>query len=542
MIHSFSTWRAPLQAISSSPQARRAQLAILSGFMLALSFPKFSYGWLAWFALLPLLFVLLQPIPKRAAFLYSLLFGAVFYAILLYWVVGVMHKFGSLALPLAILFYVGFSIYNALFLAVFGVFARKILTQNYVSLRWFSPNPVQIAILNSIVVAALWVAVEFWQTHMFGGFPWCLLGYSLVDYLGIMQVSSVTGVYGVSFVVCAANVLLAHALYQRKRPLFIGIALALGILLTVDFAFRAWWIERSPATATNLRHEPSAEHQVDILQLNIPQDTDWTPPVLEAWVSKLDQMVGASRAEIAIMPENPAPFYYPDDPRFTERLQSMVKRSGSTLIAGVVMPHKDVHGNPGVYNSAATLGPDGQMIAEYDKQHLVPFGEYIPLRKYLSFAGKLTSEVSDFNAGDAYTLSTINGNRAAIFICYEAIFPELVRHFTLAGAEVLINITNDGWYGDSSAPYQHFDMSRVRAIENRRYLIRAANTGISAIVDPYGQVIEKTRLDRQVVLHGRFEYRTDRTFYVRFGDVFAWLCVGVSGVFLLFVFFGGSKS
>jgi apolipoprotein N-acyltransferase len=537
MIPQSSSWQESLKAFLASPHTRRAQWAILSGILLALAFPKFSYGWLAWFALLPLFFVLLQPITRRAAFLYSLLFGVAFYVLLIYWVVRVMHQFGFLPLPLALLFHLGFSLYNAAFFGIFGILARKILTQNYLFLKRFLPTPVQIALLNSVFVAALWAAVEYCQTHLLGGFPWCLLGYSLVDYLGIMQVTTITGVYGVSFLVCGINVLLAHALYQRKRRLFMGTAIVLGLLLTGDFAFRAGLTARLPEAHPRLPQTSASGHDVAILQMNIPQDTDWTRPVLDAWLSTLEKMLLASHAEIAVMPENPAPFDYPDDRSFTERLETMVNRSGSYLIAGVVMSHVDAQGNAGSYNSAATLAPDGHLMAAYDKQHLVPFGEYVPLRKYLSFAGKLTREVSDFSAGDKYTLSQFDGNRAGIFICYEVVFPDLVRRFTAHGAQVLINITNDGWYGDTSAPYQHFEMSRVRAIENRRYLIRAANTGISAIIDPYGRVVEKTKLNKQVVLRGEFEYRTDRTFYVRFGDVFAWLCILVSGGFLIFLLF-----
>lgn len=524
-----------------SPQARRIQLVILSGIILGLTFPKFNLSWLAWFALLPWILVLLQPISLRQAFLHAFVFGSAFYAVLLYWVVEVMHKYGFFPLPLAVLFYLGFAIYNALFVAVFGLLARKILTQNYLFLKNFVPTGAQIAILNSLWGAALWVAVELWQTHMFGGFPWCLLGYSLVDNLGIMQVTTVTGIYGVSFLVCLVNLLLAHALYQRKRPLFFGAAILLGLILTGDFAFRAWTASNPSPSADSTTLAP-AEHRVAILQMNIPQDTEWTRPTLEAWLNVLEQMLMNSRSELAVMPENPAPFYYPDDREFTDRLKAMVKRSGSTVIAGVVMAHPDRQGKPGVYNSAATLAPDGHLLAEYDKQHLVPFGEYIPTRRYLSFLGKLTNEISDFSAGQEYTLSPINGNRAAILICYEAIFPDLVRRFTGRGADVLINITNDGWYGRSAAPYQHFEMARVRAIENRRYLIRAANTGISAIIDPYGRVIERTRLEQQVVLRGVYEYRTDQTFYARFGDAFAWLCMVLSLGSLILVFARTNKS
>ena len=512
------------------------QLVLLSGVLEALAFPKFGLGWLAWFALLPLLFVLLQPITLRRAFAYALLSGSTFYAIVLYWVVAVMHKYGYFPLPLAVLFYVGFVLLIGLFPAVFGVLARKILTQNYVFSKRFVLSGAAIAVLNSVLVAALWVAVEYWQTYMYTGFPWCLLGYSLVNYLGIMQITTVTGIYGVSFLICVINVLLAHALYQKKRPLFIGTAILLGVVLTGDFAFHLWMNEHSPAVVSITDAVKPTEHRVAILQMNIPQDTDWNRTVLDEWTVKLGHMLQDSHSELVVMPENPAPFYYPADSDFTRQLEAIVRRSGSDVIAGVIMSHPDEHGNDGVYNSAATLAPDGRLVAEYDKQHLVPFGEYVPFRKFLSFAGKLTNEISDFNAGDQVTLSNLGGNKAGIFICYEAIFPDLVRQFTRRGAEVLINITNDGWYGYSAAPYQHFEMARVRAIENRRYLIRAANTGISAIVDPYGRVAERSPLGQQLVLRGVFEYRTDQTFYVRHGDLFALLCIAVCVGVLMLVF------
>ncbi len=527
-----SSWYQRINDSFDHPSVARLQLAVFSGVLLGLAFPKFSWGWVAWFALLPLMFLLLQPMNFRSAFLYSLVFGTVFNGIILYWVAPVMQKYGYLPRPLAVIFYIGFAVLHGSFLAVFGVLARKILTQNYLFNRRIRLTGVQIAILNSALVGALWVAVEYWHTYMFTGFPWCLLGYGLVDYVGIMQLSTVTGVYGVSFLLCTFNGLLAHALYQRKRSLFLGIGIALALLLTGDFVFRLWLDRSVPEVTLEADRNNPAVHAVSILQLNIPQDTDWTRPVLDNWLQVLGQMMQDAHTELVVMPENPAPFYYPSDWDFTERLNDMVKRSGHTLIAGVVMSHPDPHGQEGTYNSAATLGPDAHLIAEYDKQHLVPFGEYIPFRKYLFFAGKLTREISDFSPGKEVTVSAINGGKAGIFICYEAIFPDLVRHFTQRGAQILINITNDGWYGRSAAPYQHFEMSRVRAIENRRYLIRAANTGISAIVDPYGRILAQSPLEKQMVLQGAFEYRSDLTFYARFGDLFSWMCIVVSFGFL----------
>jgi apolipoprotein N-acyltransferase len=529
------SWSRTRQQLAQNPRWVKVQLSILSGILLAAVFPKTNLHWLAWFALIPLFFVLLQPLSMAEAFGYTFLFGMVHYALLLYWVVEVIHKYGYVSQPLAILFYLGFAAFNGLFLAVFGWLARRILRQNYLFLGRFLPTGFQISILNSLLVAALWVAMEFWHTYMFTGFPWCLLGYALITHAGIMQISPVTGIYGVSFLVCAMNLLLAHALFQKKRALFWGTSLLLALLLTGDFCFQAWLNHSSSGLNQRTTPGSSTEHRVAILQMNIPQDTEWTQEVLDLWLQQLDKMLQQSQSEIAVMPENPAPFYYPGDRDFTERLNSMVDRSGSTVIAGVVMSHPDQQGRMGVYNSAATLAPSGHLLAEYDKQHLVPFGEYIPFRKYLAFLGKLTSEISDFTPGHQLTLSGIQSNRAAVFICYEVIFPNLVRQFTRQGAGVLINITNDGWYGSSAAPYQHFEMARARAIENRRYVIRAANTGISAIIDPYGRVMERSALNQQIVMHGLFEYRNDQTFYVLHGDLFAWLCTIVSVGFLIFL-------
>ena len=529
------SWSKIRKQLTENPRWVRVQLSILSGILLAAVFPKANLHWLAWFALVPLFFVLLQPISMAEAFGYTFLFGWAHYAFLLYWVVEVIHKYGYVSQLLAIIFYFGFAGLNGLFLAVFGWLARKILRQNYLFLGRFLPTGLQISILNSLLVAALWVAMEFWHTYMFSGFPWCLLGYALIAHIGIMQISSVTGIYGVSFIVCAINLLLAQALFQKKRSLFWGTSILLALLLTGDFCFQAWLSYSSKELDQRAIPGSSTEHSVAILQMNIPQDTEWTQEVLESWLQQLDKMLQQSQSEIAVMPENPAPFYYPSDRAFTDRLNSMVDRSGSTVIAGVVMSHPDQHGLMGAYNSAATIAPAGHFLAEYDKQHLVPFGEYIPFGKHLALLGKLTSEISDFTPGDQLTLAEIQGNRAAVFICYEVIFPNLLRQFTRQGAGVLINITNDGWYGLSAAPYQHFEMARARAIENRRYLIRAANTGISAIIDPYGRVIEQSALNQQIVMHGLFEYRNDMTFYVLHGDLFAWLCTLVSVGLLVFL-------
>jgi len=175
------------------------------------------------------------------------------------------------------------------------------------------------------------------------------------------------------------------------------------------------------------------------------------------------------------------------------------------------------------------LSPKGDVVAQYDKIHLVPFGEYIPFGSLFSFVEKISTEAGNFKVGNNLVVATLSGgHQLSAFICYEAIFPELIRRFASHGAEVFVNVTNDGWFGNSSAPFQHLNMARLRAIENRRYLLRAANNGITAVIDPYGRILKKTRLYERSVLESGFEFQSVRTFYTRHGDVFSWLCVGVT--------------
>jgi apolipoprotein N-acyltransferase len=184
-------------------------------------------------------------------------------------------------------------------------------------------------------------------------------------------------------------------------------------------------------------------------------------------------------------------------------------------------------------NSAAVVSPSGELVSRYDKIHLVPFGEYVPFPNLLFFAESMTRQVGNFTPGTEYTLSALDGNRISTAICYESIFPELVRQFVKRGSELIVVITNDGWFGESSAPFQHLRMGVVRAVENRRYIVRAANTGISAIIDPYGRIEARTPIGVRTVLDGVAHFRTERTFYTEYGDVFAYLNALGTGIALM---------
>jgi len=218
-----------------------------------------------------------------------------------------------------------------------------------------------------------------------------------------------------------------------------------------------------------------------------------------------------------VWPETPAPFYLKEDQDFRTRMQSIARKLGAYFLVGYIDG-----GREGPSNSAGLLNPDGAQISRYDKIHLVPFGEYVPFKRLLFFAESLTRQVGDFVPGVGYTLSDLDGHKISAIICYESIFPNLVRQFVKRGSELIVLITNDGWFGQSSAPYQHLRMGVVRAVENRRYMIRTANTGITAIIDPYGRIESSTPLGVRTILDGTARFQTGLTFYTQYGDVFAY--------------------
>src|SRR6185503_3214028 len=236
--------------------------------------------------------------------------------------------------------------------------------------------------------------------------------------------------------------------------------------------------------------------------------------------------------DLVVWPEAPALSFIEADPRFQNGISTLARNEQAPVIVGGYGVDT-TEGEQLDYNSAMVFAPDGHRVGRYDKIHLVPFGEYIPFQQYLTFAHKLTGKVSSFSRGNQRSTFRLNGHRYGIFICYEAVFADEVRHFAQLGAEVLVNISDDGWYGDTSAPWQHLNMVRMRAIENRRWLLRATNNGVTAAIDPYGRVRQSIPRHQADSLPAQYGFRDDVTFYTAHGDVFAWLCVLVSIAALL---------
>jgi apolipoprotein N-acyltransferase len=317
-----------------------------------------------------------------------------------------------------------------------------------------------------------------------------------------------------SFLAALVNSLIAFAILKRR---IIPAASAALIVLI------AWFL---PV----LGRTPSGDRvPVRLVQTNIPLDQPWKKPESDRLLDELGVLStrDTAKPKLVVWPETPAPFYL-NDVEFRSRMQNITRGLGAYLLVGYV----DAKG-PEPTNSAALLSPAGEQLSRYDKMHLVPFGEYVPFKRFLFFAESLTKEVGEFAPGAEYTISPMDGHSISTAICYESIFPDLVRRFVKKGSELLVVITDDGWFGRSSAPYQHLRMGVVRAVENRRWMVRTANTGISAIVDPYGKIEAETPLGERMILDGNVQFRTDRTLYTEYGDVFAYANVLAVAVLVL---------
>jgi apolipoprotein N-acyltransferase len=488
---------------------RRESLAVFSGVLLFLSFPKFGHGAVAWVALVPLLAALHGTSGWRAARL-GYVTGAVSALGILYWTALVVIQYGGLPLPVGVAVMAALCLAVALFPLLFGwATARLVSTFGTAGL---------------LGAPFVWVATELLRAHTFFEFPWCLLGYSQHAFLPVIQVASVTAVYGVSFILVASSSLLAYALLETRVPRRRAAVAAAVLVAGVTWAGGTWAMSR-PVRETG-------RVVVGLVQGGIRQEDKWVPENGADNVDRhLELTAEAARrgARLVVWPESAVPFLYDRDTALATLLQETARAHRIYLFFG----NDDLDVASGrIYVGAKLLSPEGRLTARYRKMHLVPFGEYVPLHSAFTLGGrfgaKLVQEVSDFSPGTEATTAVVDGHRIGGYICYEAIFPALVRRFAAEGAELLVNVTNDAWYGTTSAPYQHLAMAAFRAVENRRYMVRAANTGITAVVDPWGRVLEATRLFDRTVLVREVPFVAGTTFYTRHGDVFAYACLAVA--------------
>jgi apolipoprotein N-acyltransferase len=456
------------------------------------------------------------------AFSLGLVTGAVYFAGTLYWLVGTMTTFGGLGTASAV-FSAGMLIaYLSLYPAAFAVIQARLVRAMGTRALLFGP--------------AIWVATEMGRTYVLEGFPWELLGYSQATVLPIAQIASLAGVYGLSALVALVSAATAYATVAHRDPrrwqacaVVAAIVLGAGVWGTLRIRTHAL-----TSAGTGIR--------IAVLQGNILQDQKWDPAMRDAIMQRYIDMTREAigrKAQFILWPESATPLPYEQDLARGEMIRRLAREAHVTLLIGSdqvepVPPALTATPSPArLYNAAYLIKPDGTTAAVYRKIHLVPFGEYVPFSRLLFFVGSLVEAVSDFTPGTEPTLLPVAGHMTSTAICYEVIYSGLMRSFVMEGSELLTTITNDAWYGWSSAAYQHWEQASLRAIEEGRYLARAANTGLSGFVDPYGRVLQRSNMFQSAVMAEDVRFLTGRTIYSRIGDVVGWISVAMTLALLL---------
>ena len=424
-----------------------------------------------------------------------------------------LSGFGGVPAPIAVVAMLLLALYLALYPALAAMVVARCVTRFGHAGLWVAP--------------AAWVATEWARGVLFGGFPWVPLGNSQVTLLPVAQLASLTGVYGLSALVALVATGITAALLAEGRRRAEPVAATLALVMVVA----GWGMLR---VADGALARDGRALQVGLVQGNIAQDDKWQPTEARRIFTThiaLTRDVVRRGAEYVLWPESSTPFMFEEDPDGEAAVRALARETGVPMLIG---SEQYVRGpEPRLYNAAFQLAPDGATAAVYRKNHLVPFGEYVPLREWLFFVSPLVDSLAEFSPGTAVQLLPLGDAQVSTAICYEVVYPSLVREAVLNGSQLLTTITNDGWYGDSSAPYQHFAMASMRAIEQGRWLARAANTGISGVVDPYGRVAIASEIFEEAGLVAEVRLRTAQTIYARAGDVVVWAALAVTALALV---------
>jgi apolipoprotein N-acyltransferase len=473
-------------------------LAALSAAMLVLCFPRFNIGWLAAIALAPLLIACARQSRPKQRFLLGWGAGIVYWWGVCYWIQGVLETHGGIAAWVAWLLFALFCLAKGLHMAVFALLAGPLMR-----LRW-----------AVVAVPALWAAIEI--THGYLGFAWLTLGNAGLQMSVPLRLAPFTGTYGVSFVFMMLATALALALLRRPRTQLLGIVLLPALIL----------LPRLP--------EPKrGDRSAILVQPDINEAAQWTREFVNRSQERLlgvtlRAALGWPDADILVWPEMPGPFYYYEDARFRDDVTNVARIARMYFLLGTVAHTETL----APLNSALLVAPTGEPVVRYDKIKLVPFGEFVPW-PFTAVVTNISSEAGDFAAGNHPVIMPLRDHKIGAFICYESVFPHLVRQFARQGAEALFNISNDGWFARSAAREQHLNIVRMRAAENRRWILRGTNDGITAAIDPAGRIAHITPQFVETVSNPRYDYIRQTTFYTRTGDWFAVLCAAVAGAGLL---------
>ena len=513
-------------------------LAVLSGVLQVLPFPIAGPvpTWrtaIAWIAMVPLLLALVsndregRRLRVRDVAVLGYLCGFIWYLGNCYWIYQTMHLYGGLPAPVAAAILVLFCLYLGLYHALFGALLGLLRCSKRLG-------------RSGALVAApfVWVAVELARARI-TGFPWDLMGNAHVDNSLLTLVAPWGGVYAMSLILMLANAQLA-SFFVFKEPLLRWQALGTGVLMVLFFrvgGHHVLFVPPAPAPtaravllqenievgAANVERLNTADELRMFTALSRQAIAPSMPPIISAGGERA--VVRDVAPTLVVWPEAPSGFQT-NDPSFMAAMGAMARDTHAPVIAGSlgVVADGNVERGYRLYDSAAFFDASGAAAGRYDKVHLVPWGEYIPFKEFFFFAKKLTAGVGDMDRGQGRKLFEADGKRYGVFVCYESIFADEVRQFVKQGAEVLVNISDDGWYGDSGAPWQHLNMVRMRAVENRRWILRSTNTGVTVAIDPYGRVFESAPRHVRAAVEMDFGYENAVTFYTKFGDMFAYLC------------------
>ena len=474
--------------------------ALLSGLLLVLVFPRISWAWLAPAFLVPLLLVL-PGRPLKHSFFLGWLSGAVFWGGACYWIYPVMRDYASIPPVVAGLLFVGFFSVKALYAGSFAMIAGRLLQRS-----WAVP-----------AISVLWVAIEGCHQYLDFSFTWLQTGNAALEFplQHILQLAPWTGIYGPSLVFALINVAIAVALLRHSyRPLLFLMPI-LGLFLL-------------PA----LPPQDSGSEVARLIQPNVHPDQVRSSWLAEQGTAHLSKMLELSKQprdgvkpSLVIWPEYPMSFFYFDDAPMRSFLERVAKESNASFIFNTISYEDSDRMRP--RNSSVTLDQSGKRLSHYSKLHLVPFGEYVPW-PFNYFVQKITMAAGTFEPGSSISTARVNGHEIGTYICYESVFARTVRKFTASGAELLVNISNDSWYGQSAAREQHLLIARLRAIENGRWILRSTNDGITAAIDPAGRITASLPSFQQDILDVQFNYLNNRTGFVQFGEWFWWLCLFAS--------------
>jgi apolipoprotein N-acyltransferase len=531
-VSSASSCRAGLNLPYS--QSSRILLAVLSALLLILSFPPFNAWILAWVAFIPLFFAVDGQNPLKA-FLIAYLIGFIFFLGTIYWLIHVTLP-GMLAVVAYLALYFGF----------FGLIISYEPNSRRASLN---PPYGCTQYERLFLIPAAWIALEWARSYVFTGFGWALLGYSQSCNLPIIQIADVTGAYGVSFLIVMFNVAIFFAIknFRFRKDFLIPVIMAAILMIAVI----GYGIFRLNNVFTGERLK------VSVVQGNIPQDQKWDERFVDKIMdrySSLTVLSAAQRPDLIIWPETSVPGFIEDKSTLLEWVRGLALAVDSPLLVGAPR-YEDVNGKELYYNSAFLFPKDGSQARYYDKMHLVPFGEYVPLKNLFFFVHRFAPRpIGDFVGGKEFTVLKFPVERSVnekernwklvkkvgfgCLICFEDIFPDLARGLVKNNAGFLVNITNDAWFGRSSAAYQHAQASVFRAVENRVNVIRAANTGLSCFIDQKGRIVSKvSKEDRDLFVEGfsanEIILSRTRTLYTVYGDIFAYLCIFLAVLFTI---------